>query len=111
MKLYEEYKCEYGSIRRCKSFFANLSVPTQDKLRNSIIIDEKPVRSIEKVAEMIFNVRSRFAHDIDFTLEISNSMCLTVENNKRVAWNLPMQLLQSCFEEGVMTHFRGAAVN
>lgn len=110
-KLYDEYKREYGSIRRCKSFFANLSAPTQDKLRNSIIIDEKPVRSIEKVAEMIFDVRSRFAHDIDFTLEISNSMCLTVENNKRVAWNLSMQLLQSCFEEGVMTHFRGAVVN
>ena len=110
-KLYDEYKREYGSIRRCKSFFANLSVSTQDKLRKSITIEGEPVKSIEKVAEMIYKVRSRFAHDIDAILEISNSMCFTEENNKRVAWNLPMQLLQSSFEEGVMAHFQSTAVN
>lgn len=110
-KLYDEYKREYGSTRRCKSFFANLSASTQDKLRKSITIEGEPVKSIEKVAEMIYKVRSRFAHDIDAILEISNSMCFTEENNKRVAWNLPMQLLQSSFEEGVMAHFQSTAVN
>lgn len=110
-KLYDEYKREYGSIRRCKSFFANLSVPTQDKLRKSITIDGTPVRSIETVVTMIYKVRSNFAHEIDASLEISNFMCLSREKNKRIVWKLPMQLLQSCFEEGIMTHFKSAAVN
>jgi hypothetical protein len=109
--LYDEYKREYGSIRRCKSFFANLSVSTKDKLCKSISISGKPVDSIEKVTEMIYKVRSRFAHESDATLEISNSMCFSKENNKSVVWNLPMQLLQSSFEEGVMAHFQSTAVN
>jgi hypothetical protein len=110
-KLYDEYKREYGSIRRCKSFFANLSAPTQDKLCKSIIVDGAPASSIETVVTMIYKVRSCFAHESYATLEISNSMCFSIENNKRVAWNLPMQLLQSSFEEGVMAHFQSTAVN
>jgi|CXWL01.1.fsa_nt_gi hypothetical protein len=109
-ELYDEYKRDYGSIRRCKSFFANLSHPTKEKLRKSITIEGEPVKSIEKVVEMIYKVRSRFAHDIDNTAEISNSMSFSKENNKRVAWNLPMKLLQSSFEEGVMAHFQSTAV-
>ena len=110
-KLYEDYKAEYGSIRRCKSFFSNLSLPTKEKLRNSITIEGKPVKSIEKLAEMIYKVRSGFAHESDATLEISNSWCFSMENNKKVAWKLPMLLLQSAFEEGVVAHFQSAAVN
>lgn len=109
-KLYDEYKREHGSIRRCKSFFANLSAPTQDKLCKSITINETPVSSIDKVVTMIYKVRSNFAHEIDATLEISNFMCFSGERNKRIVWKLPMQLLQSCFEEGVMTHFGNVAV-
>jgi hypothetical protein len=109
--LHDEYKLEYGSIRRCKSFFANLSVPTQGKLRKSIIIDGKTVETIEKVVEMIYKVRSGFAHESSATLEISDIYCFSMENNKRVAWKLPMQLLQSSFEEGVMAHFQSTAVN
>lgn len=110
-KLYDEYKREYGSIRRCKSFFANLPVPTQDKLCKSINVDGAPVSSIDTVVTMIYKCRSCFAHESDATLEISNSMCFSIENNKRVAWNLPMHLLQSSFEEGVMAHFQSTAVN
>jgi len=109
-KLYDEYKREYGSIRRCKSFFANLSAPTQDKLRKSITIDGTPVSSIDTVVTMIYEVRSKFAHEIDATLEIGNFMCFSGGKDKRIVWKLPMQLLQSCFEEGVMTHFRNVAV-
>jgi len=110
-ELYDEYKLEYGSIRQCRLFFANLSLLTKEKLRKSITIEGEPVKSIEKVAEMIYKVRSRFAHKTDNTAEISNSMSFSKENNKRVAWNLPMQLLQSSFEEGVMAHFQSTAVN
>lgn len=110
-KLHDAYKLEYGSIRRCKSFFTNLSLTTKEQLRKSITIEGEPVQSIEKVAEMIYKVRSGFAHDINTNLEVSNSMCFTMESNKRVAWNLPMRLLQISFEEGVMAHFQSAAVN
>jgi hypothetical protein len=112
-ELYDEYKLEYGSIRRCKSFFANLSTPTKEKLRKSITIKgtEEPVKSIEKVVEMIYSARSRFAHSTDNTTEISNSLSYSKEKNKKYCWNLPPQLLQSSFEEGVMAYFQSTAVN
>ena len=117
-ELYDEYKLEYGSIRRCKSFFANLSIRTKEKLRKSITImvtenmgTGQPVESIEKVVEMIYNARSRFAHNTDNTMEISNSLSYSKEKNKKYCWNLPPQLLQSSFEEGVMAHFQSTADN
>ena len=110
-KHYDEYKIEYGSIRRCKSFFANLSVPTKDKLRSTITINGEPVETIEKVAGMIYQARSNFAHESISTLEISNCWCFAKEKNKEVIWKLPMELLQSSFEEGVVAHFNRIIVN
>ena len=111
-KLYDEYKAEYGSTRRCKSFFANLSTPTKDKLRNSITINGEPVNSIEKVAEMIYKARSNFAHECDSTLEISNIFHFSKEKNKEIVWRrLSMELLQNSFEEGVVAHFKNIAIN
>jgi hypothetical protein len=73
------------------------------------MIDGKPVKSIEKWAEMIYKIRSGFAHEIDATLEISDILCFSKENNKKVVWKLPMQLLQSSFEEGVVVHFKSTS--
>lgn len=108
-KLYDEYKQDYGSIRRCKDFFVNLPPQTQKKLRESIIIDNKPVETIQRFVSMIYQIRSRFAHESDAALEVSDIWCFSMEKNKRVAWNFPMKLLQQAFEEGVVTHFRNAS--
>jgi hypothetical protein len=103
--LHDAYKHEHGSIRRCKSFFTNLPLATKEQLCKSITIDGVPIQSIEKVVEKIYKIRSAFAHNIDTNLEINSSMCITREGNKRVIWELPMQLLQKSFEEGVIAHF------
>ena len=106
-KLYDKYKKEYGSIRRCKSFFANLSPATKDKLRNSITINGKPVQTIEKVAEMIYKARSGFAHESECALEIGDWFHFAKEKNKEIVWKqLSMELLQNSFEEGVVIHFK-----
>lgn len=110
-KLYDEYKSEYGSIRRCKSFFAMLSPATKDKLCNSITIDGEPAKKIDKVVELIYKVRSSFAHESSATIEISNYLCFSTDKKKELVWNLPMELLQSTFEEGVIAHFRNTANN
>lgn len=109
-KFYDEYKSEYGSIRRCKSFFGNLSPSTKDKLRNSIAIDGKPVQTIEKVAEMIYKARSNFAHESESTLEIGNCFHFSREKTKLVIWKqLSMEILQNSFEEGIVAHFKNMA--
>jgi hypothetical protein len=108
-KFHDEYKSEYGSIRKCKSFFAMLSPATKDKLCNSITIDGEPAKKINKVVELIYEVRSGFAHESTATLEISNYWCFSTDKKKELVWNLPMELLQSSFEEGVMAHFKNTS--
>jgi len=106
-KLYDEYKSEYGSIRRCKSFFANLSPQTKNKLRNSITINREPVKTIEKVVKMIYEARSNFAHESYSILEIGDWFHFSTKKNKEIIWKqLSMELLQNSFEEGVIMHFK-----
>jgi hypothetical protein len=105
-KLYADYKLEYGSIRRCKLFFSNLSQPTKDRLCKAILVDEKPIEKIEDVVETIYKARSAFAHECDAVLEVSDSWCFFREGNKRFSCKLPMELLQEAFEEGVVAHFK-----
>ncbi|MBL8500528.1 MAG: hypothetical protein JNL77_08120 [Nitrosomonas sp.] len=107
--LYEEYKLDYGSIRRCKSFFANLSTETQKKLCKLISIDGKPV-TIQRVAEMIYKERSKFAHECDFVLGISSGFHVAQEKNKEIFWKqFSMKILQNAFEEGVIIYFKKTA--
>lgn len=108
-KLYKEYKLDYGSIRRCKLFFANLSTETRKKLCNLISIDGEPV-TIERVAEMIYMERSKFAHDCDSALGISSGFHVAQQKNKEIFWKqFSMEILQNAFEEGVIIFFKKTA--
>ncbi len=111
-KLYDEYKSEYGAIRRCKSFFSNLSQSTKDKLCNSININGKPAKTIEKVAELIYQARSDFAHESNSALEIGNWFHYSKKKNEEILWKqLSMSYLQQVFEEGVVRHFKNKIIN
>jgi hypothetical protein len=105
-KLYAKYKSEYGSIRRCKSFFASLSQPIKDRLRKAILINGTPIQKIEDVAVLIYKVRSGLAHECIAALEISDSWCFFREGENEFSCKLPMDLLQEAFEEGVVSHFK-----
>lgn len=108
-KLYKEYKLDYGSIKRCKSFFANLSTKTRKDLCNLICIDGEPV-TIERVAEMIYMERSKFAHDCDSALGISSGFHVAQQKNKGIIWKqFSMKILQNAFEEGVIIFFKKTA--
>lgn len=107
--LHEEYKLDYGSIRRCKSFFENLSTETQKKLCKLININGEPV-TIRQVAEMIYKERSKFAHECDFVLGISSGFHVAKEKNKEIFWKqFSMKILQNSFEEGIIIYFQKAA--
>jgi hypothetical protein len=103
--LYTKYKQDYGSIRRCKTFFENLPSKTKEDLRSAIKIEGKPAKNIKKVVDLIYRVRSGFAHENALNLEISNITCYANDGNKRVIWRMPMSLLETAFEEGVLIYF------
>jgi hypothetical protein len=104
-KLYEDYKESYGSIRRCVAFFSRLSPERQQALCRSIKKDKKPLASIKKVAEFLYELRSKFVHEARFVLSLVGSTTLSMEGKKVVEVNLSLETLLDTFEEGVLAYF------
>jgi hypothetical protein len=104
-KLYEDYKKSYGSIRRCVAFFSRLSPERRQELCSSIKKDKKPLASIKKVAEFLYDKRCDFVHEARFVLSLVGHTVLSRDGKKVVRVNLSLETLLDAFEEGVLAYF------
>ncbi len=102
--LYKNYKKDYGSIKKCKVFFASLSQPIQNELCHSVSLDGKPLVSIEHFANLLYRTRSSFAHEVG-TTNIFSGNHFEKYNKKLVRWKLEINRLLEIFEIGVLSHF------
>lgn len=103
--LYKEYKKSFGSIRRCISFFDRLPSNRKTALRKALMIDKKPAASIRRVAEFLYNLRSKFVHEGEFVLDIANVSVVSMHKKSVVCAELSMPVLLITFEEGVVAYF------
>ena len=106
LKLNEDYKATYGSIRRCVAFFSGLKPDRQRALCEAIRVDEKPLASIRKVAEFLYDLRSKFVHEARLVLSLGGFTALSSKGQKVVETNLSVETLLEVFEEGVLAYFR-----
>lgn len=110
-KLDDRYKDAHGSIRRCKAFFENLPAASQKALCNAIKIGGKPLDSVTKVAEFLYEARSKFVHEAQFVLEVSNVTAFSRKGNKVVQSELSIEVLLETVEEGILAYFDPRSVN
>jgi hypothetical protein len=105
--LNDSYKVVYGSIRRCKDFFEGLPQCSQEALCNAIRIDGQPLTSVKKVAEFLYEKRSKFVHDAQLLSQIrdDNATVLSMKGNKVVQTELSIESLLQAFEEGLLVYF------
>jgi hypothetical protein len=104
-KLNEEYKSTYGSIRRCVAFFNRLPSERQQALCTAIRVNGKPLASIKKVAEFLYDLRSKFVHEARFVLSLVGYTALSMKGEKVVQIDLSAETLLEAFEEGVLAYF------
>ena len=107
--LHDDYKKDFGSIRRCVSFFENLPPYQKAKLCNAIRPNGKPTPTIKRLAQTLYNLRSKFVHQAELVLQISNIPILSMENNRVVHNDLPIEILLEAFEQGLLAYFNSAA--
>jgi hypothetical protein len=107
-RLNEQYKASYGSIRRCIAFFSRLPATRREALCNAIRVDDKPLASIKKVAEHLYDLRSKFVHEARLVLQLSDSLSLSMRRQQVVETYLSMDVLLDTFEEGVLAYFKRA---
>ncbi|MBI1815883.1 MAG: hypothetical protein HYR72_12965 [Deltaproteobacteria bacterium] len=103
--LYERYKASYGSVRRCIAFFDRLPQPRKEALCNAIHLDGIPVSSIKKVAEFLYDLRSKFVHEGRLALQVSDTSVFSQRKEKVVRTELTITGLLEAFEEGVLAYF------
>jgi hypothetical protein len=103
-----EYKETYGSIRRFIRFFERLPASRQAELRGGFKIRGKPVPNIKKVAEFLYNLRSKFVHEGEFVLDVANVPVMSRHGNAETLTDISLAQLMTVFEEGLASHFRRA---
>lgn len=104
-ELHKKYKATYGSIRRCVGFFARLSPEMQAQLCQSVEVDNKPMPNIKKLAEFLYNTRSKFVHEAAVVLQMSGASAHQGDK-KLINTKLTMSTVFSAFEEGLVAYFR-----
>lgn len=105
-RLHENYKKSFGSIRRCVAFFERLPPQHMQVLLGTIFIDGVPLSSIKKLAQYLYNLRSKFVHEARLVLQVSNSAVLSRGEKGVIRTILPISMLLEAFEEGVLAYFR-----
>lgn len=99
------YKLSYGSIRRCVSFFDRLPSKQKTRLCESIQPGGTPVANIKKLAQYLYQLRSKFVHEAQFVLEISETPMFLFDKKKVIHSTLTVPILLEAFEEGVLAYF------
>lgn len=107
-RLNEGYKASYGSIRRCVAFFSRLPPDRQQALCSAIKVGGNPLASIKKVAEFLYNLRSKFVHEARLVLSLVVGCFIEppTKGRKVVKIDLSVEVLLETFEEGVLAYFR-----
>ena len=105
-ELYDEYKASFGSTRKCVAFFERLPALRQQQLCSAIEIDRKPLATIKKVAQFLYNLRSGFVHEGRLVHAVGGESVMYMQGKKLVHAHLELEPLLRAFEEGVVAHFR-----
>ena len=103
---YEKYKQEFGSIRRCISFFKALSPERQRELLSRFEVKGSEP-TIENLAKYLYEMRSKFVHEGALVLHMSDGLSIGMQGGKIVVCNLSIKDAMLFFEEGLIAHFRG----
>lgn len=108
-RLHGTYKRSYGSIRRCVSFFERLPAKQKTRLCESIQPGGTPISNIKKLAEHLYQLRSKFVHEAQFVLQIGETPMFSFEKSKVTRNTLTVPILLEAFEEGVLAYFNEEA--
>jgi hypothetical protein len=103
--LYREYKASYGAIRRCEKFFLRLPLEVQRSLCGSVTLHKKPAAEIKKLAEYLYQLRSKFVHNGELVLEIGGPIYVVTKKGL-VHSSLTVPAVFRAFELGLLAHFR-----
>ncbi len=104
-RLHAKYKDSFGAIRQCVSFFDGLPAKQKTQLCEAIQPGRKPMGSIKKLAQYLYQLRSKFVHEAKYALQITEKPMDFFEGKKKISTTLKVSKLLDAFEEGLLANF------
>lgn len=102
---HKKYKEEFGSIHQAVNFFKSLSKKRQESLIQKLEVkDTKP--TIENLSKYLYELRSKFVHETELILNMSEGTTVGRTKNKIVVCKLSVNDLMAFFEEGLINYFK-----
>ncbi len=103
-QFYENYKAEYGSIKKCIAFFKALSPDRQNDL--ILRLETRGTEpSIENLAKFLYELRSKFVHEAELIHHMTNGTSVSFKGQKTIICKLSIGDALNFFEEGLIQHF------
>ena len=101
---YRKYKQEFGSIRQSVQFFKTLSAQKKADLIKTIeVTNAKP--TIENLSKYLYNLRSKFVHEAELIVNMSERTTISRYGKKFVICKLSLRNLMKFFEEALIVYF------
>lgn len=103
--LHKKYKEEFGSIHQSVSFFKSLNKKRQETLVQKLEV-KGAEPTIENLSKYLYELRSKFVHEADLILNMSEGTTVGRNGNKIVVCKLSIKDLMTFFEEGLINYFK-----
>jgi hypothetical protein len=104
-KSYENYNNEFGSIKRCISFFKALGVNRQKDLVSRLTVSGSEA-SIENLSKYLYKIRSKFVHEAELVHDMSDGTSFSFSEGHSVLCSLSITDAMLFFEEGLIEYFK-----
>ena len=111
-KARDDYLRLHGSTWKVVRFFGALDARDQQRLGSLLRVGSaspgEPPTAVDRVAKMLFAIRSKFVHEAEFILELGPVLHLSARDRKVVISAMKLDDLQDFFERGLIARFSPA---
>ena len=104
-QLYSQYNRSHGATNYCVAFFERLGAARKAQLMTAIKVRGQPMRSLKRVVQLLYGLRSRFVHRSDLVLLLMNQQILSTIDGKIHHSTLTFGTLTDVFEEALLAYF------
>jgi len=102
--MYKEYKKYHGSVQAAVRFFERLDREDQAFIEKKVKINGTN-SSVNKLSKLLYDMRSKFAHEARFILGFGSAPSVGTHNGKVLTNKLTMDDLRMLFEHGFLKRF------
>jgi hypothetical protein len=107
--LYEQYKGEFGVRHKMVLFFQGLDDSSKREIESWIKVKRQSV-AIEKLAKMLYDIRSEFVHEARIIVDLGGLTTVSADpRHKGREITLTLEQVERVFERGVLLRFGYAA--